>query len=237
MPTLEGCLDALKGRLAQACARAGRPAESVRLVAVTKGVGLEAIRHAYRLGLRDFGENRPEEAVPKIEALADLPGVRWHMIGHIQSRKARQVAPAFALVHSVERMKIAAALEREAAQAGRRLPILLQVNLSGEASKQGWAALDAAGRAHFLAQARAIAALPHLELRGLMTMAPWTDDPETVRPVFQALAELRPMLAGLLPADGGELSMGMTDDFEVAVEEGATLVRIGRALFGERRQD
>ena len=237
MAALERSLASLRQRIEGACARAGRPPQSVRLVAVTKGVGLEAIRQAHALGLRDLGENRTEEAAPKIEALADLDGLRWHMIGHIQSRKARLVAPAFALVHSVERMKIADTLEREAARSGRRLPVLLQVNLTGEATKQGWSALDAAGRAAFAAVAAAIAALPHLELRGLMTMAPWAADAETVRPVFRALASLREGLAGLLPAGGGELSMGMTDDFEVAVEEGATLLRIGRALFGERTPD
>jgi pyridoxal phosphate enzyme (YggS family) len=156
------------------------------------------------------------------------------MIGHVQSRKARDVPGAFVLVHSVDRWKIAQAFDRHAAAAGLRLPVLLECNVSGEATKEGWAFSDPGRWDEMLTSIEGVCALPRLEVLGLMTMAPWTDQPETVRPVFARLRELREFLAARLPGQWSELSMGMTDDFEVAIEEGATIVRIGRAIFGER---
>jgi pyridoxal phosphate enzyme (YggS family) len=227
----------VRSRVAAAAQRAGREAESVRVVAVTKNQPLERVRRAYTLGVRDLGENRVEEALPRQQALADLPGLRWHMIGHVQSRKARQVPGAFVLVHSVDRWKIAQAFDRHAAAAGLRLPVLLECNVSGEATKEGWAFSDRGRWDEMLTSIEGLCALPRLEVLGLMTMAPWTDRPETVRPAFSRLRELRDFLAARLPGPWSELSMGMTDDFEVAIEEGATIVRIGRAIFGERMED
>jgi pyridoxal phosphate enzyme (YggS family) len=230
-----GNLERVRERIAAAARRAGRSPETIRLVAVTKNQPLDQARLAYALGLREFGENRVEEALPRQAALADLEGIHWHMIGHVQSRKARDVAPAFALVHSVDRIKIARALDERAAEAGRRLPVLLECNLSGEATKEGWPLAERSGWEAIVAPFEAVCSLPHLEVQGLMTMAPWTDRPETARPVFAKLRELQAVLAARIPGRWAELSMGMTDDFEVAIEEGATIVRIGRAIFGERR--
>lgn len=227
-------LERVQERIARAARRAGRDPSQILVVAVTKGQAPEIIRLGYAAGLRDFGENRVEEALPKIAALADLEGLRWHMIGHIQSRKARVVPGPFALVHSVDREKIARLLDRHAGEAGKRLPVLLECNVSGEASKEGWRLDDPTTWESAVEAMRAVVALPHLHVQGLMTMAPWITDIEQVRGAFRRLRELRDYLAARLPGEWGVLSMGMTDDFEVAVEEGATCVRIGRAIFGER---
>jgi hypothetical protein len=227
-------LGRVKARITAATSRAGRDPAEVRLVAVSKGKSPQAIRRAYVAGLRDFGENRVEEVLPKLEALKDLQGICWHMIGHIQSRKARLIVPAFAWVHSVDRIRIARLLDREAGERGQRLPVLLECNVSGEATKDGWHLADRGAWEALASEIAQVADLPHLEVRGLMTMAPWSADPETARPVFRQLRALRDHLSGIVPGQWDELSMGMTDDFEVAVEEGATIVRIGRAIFGPR---
>jgi|YNPBryantNP2012_1023418.scaffolds.fasta_scaffold04083_3 pyridoxal phosphate enzyme (YggS family) len=226
---------AVQERIAAAARRAGRAADEITLVAVTKTQGPEVVAAACAAGLRAFGENRVEEAIPKVRAVAALLGeaaaadLRWHMIGHLQSRKAGDVFPWAAMVHSVDSVKLAVRLNRFAVAAGRRLPILLEVNVAAEPSKYGFAADDLA------AHVEAIAALPGLQIQGLMTVAPIAADPETVRPVFAELRRLRDDLARRFPGlDWRHLSMGMTDDFEVAIEEGATIVRIGRAIFGER---
>jgi hypothetical protein len=229
-------LEAVMARIRGAAQRSGRDASAVRLVAVTKAQPPDRVRAAYRAGVCDFGENRVEEALAKLVEFSQMQGVRWHMIGHIQSRKARLVAPAFEMVHSVDRLKIAGLLDRHAGEAGRRLPVLLECNVSGEATKEGWASWDKGAWQALAGQARQVLELPHLEVLGLMTMAPWTAEPDTVRPVFRRLRALRDFLAERVPGRWDELSMGMSDDFEVAVEEGATLVRIGRAIFGPRVQ-
>ncbi len=224
----------VQGRIAGAAARAGRDPAAIALVAVSKTQPVEALIAAYELGVRHFGENRVEEAAGKIAAFREAIGdqsVVFHMIGHVQSRKADEVAALFDRVHSVDSVKLAARLSRFTA---KPLPILLEVNVSGEESKYG---LASARREELFGAVEAIAPLPNLRLDGLMTMAPLVPDPELARPVFRALRELRAELetryaALKLP----HLSMGMTDDYEVAVEEGATLVRIGRAIFGERLQ-
>jgi PLP dependent protein len=234
MTALSDNLQGVQERIAAAARRTGRDPAQVTLVAVTKNQPREAIAAAFDLGLRHFGENRVEEAEPKIPG---LPGdITWHMIGHIQSRKAKQVVPLFDMVHSLDSVKLAARLHRLCAEEGKRLPVLLQVNVSGEESKYGLAAErwaeDGAQRRELLAAVAEIVALPGLQLQGLMTMAPIVADPEEVRPVFAALRRLRDELAAIHPEAGWQhLSMGMTDDFEAAIEEGATLVRIGRAIF------
>ncbi len=196
-------LERVQERIARAAQRAGRDPADVLLVAVTKGQSPEVVRLAYEAGLRDFGENRVEEALPKIAALTDLEDVRWHMIGHIQSRKARAVPQPFALVHSVDREKIARLLDRFAAEAGRRLPVLLECNVSGEASKEGWRLNDAASWESALETLAGVVSLAHLHVRGLMTMAPWTADMEQVRGTFRRLrVEGAAGLPGRAPARG-----------------------------------
>lgn len=220
-------LQAVRDRLARAAERAGRPADSVTLIAVSKTVPPPRVYAAYLGGVRDFGENRVEEALPKQTELPD--DIIWHMIGHIQSRKARDVVGHFALTHSVDTVHLAETLQRRAETAEVQVPILLEVNVSGEASKEGFApdALSAA--------LTALSGLSRLTVLGLMTVAPIAATPDDVRWVFRGLRELRDQAAAAFPSLRlDHLSMGMTDDFEVAIEEGATLVRVGRAIFGER---
>lgn len=229
---LRGNLKQVQDRIAEVAIQAGRDPAEITLVAVSKTQPVEALIAAYELGVRHFGENRVEEAAGKIAAfraaIADR-AVVFHMIGHVQSRKAEEVAALFDRVHSVDSAKLAARLSRLAA---RPLPILVEVNVSGEESKYG---LAAARREELFGVIEAIAPLPNLRLDGLMTMAPLVADPELTRPVFRALRELRAELEARYPGlTLPQLSMGMTDDYEVAIEEGATLVRIGRAIFGER---
>ncbi len=234
MTALADNLQSVQERITAAARRAGRDPDEVTLVAVTKNQPCEAIAAAFDLGLRHFGENRVEEAEAKIPVLP--AGITWHMIGHVQSRKAKQVVPLFQVVHSVDSVRLAARLSGLCAEEGARLPVLLQMNVSGEESKYGIAAErwaeDGDQRRSLLATVAEIIALPGLEVQGLMTMAPIVSDPEQVRPVFAALRNLRDELAGIYPdVNWHHLSMGMSDDFEVAVEEGATLVRLGRAIF------
>lgn len=227
-------------RIAVAARRAGRKPDDVTLVAVTKTHPPELVAEAIAAGLTNLGENRVQEAQTKIVALAAArQQVRWHLIGHLQRNKARLATELFDLVHSVDSLRLAEALQRYAAEAGRRLPVLLQVNVSGEASKEGFAltggVANRAGLDALLSEVERIVALPALELRGLMTVAPIVAHPEQARPTFRALRELGEELARRFPAaHWGELSMGMTDDFEAAIAEGATIVRVGRAIFGPR---
>ena len=234
MNALADNLQSVQERITAAARRVGRDPAEITLVAVTKNQFQETIAAAFDLGLRHFGENRVEEAEDKIPALP--AGITWHMIGHIQGRKAKLVVPLFHMVHSVDSARLAARLHRLCTEEGTRLPVLLQVNVSGEESKYGIAAErwaeECDQRRDLLAAVDEIVALPGVQVQGLMTMAPIVSDPEQVRPVFATLRHLRDELAGLYPqATWQHLSMGMSDDFEVAVEEGATLVRIGRAIF------
>jgi pyridoxal phosphate enzyme (YggS family) len=221
-------LAAVKERIEAAARRAGRDPAEVRLVAVSKTIPLERIKEAAAAGQRLFGENYLQEAQPKIAALGDV--VSWHFVGHVQTKKARGVVELFDLIHSVDRLKLAQALEQTAARLDKRQDILIQVNLAGEETKSG---ADPEEVADLLKE---VVRLPHLRVMGFMTMPPWLADPEKVRPYFRALRELRDRLRELHITDSPlpELSMGMTGDFEVAVEEGATLVRVGTAVFGER---
>jgi pyridoxal phosphate enzyme (YggS family) len=229
-------------RIAEAALRSGRNPTDVILVAVTKTFPAEAVVAAYEAGARHFGENRVAEGVDKIAAVRPQiagPQPTWHMVGHVQSRKTGQVAEHFDYVHSVDRLKIARRLSRDAQQVERALPVLLECNVSGEAAKygfdlQGWER-EEARREAFFAAVEKILAQPVISVHGLMTMPPLVADPETVRPIFVSLRALRDALRERFPAaDWRHLSMGMTNDFEIAVEEGATMVRIGRAIFGER---
>jgi len=224
---------AVRARIAAAAARAGRPPEDVTLVAVSKTIAAEVVRAAHAAGLTVFGENRVREAEEKMHALADLPGVRWELIGHLQTNKAATATRLFDRIQSVDSLRLAEMLEARAAAAGRTLPVLLEVNVAEEPSKSGFTPGET------LAAARAVAALPHLRPEGLMTVAPLAERADEVRPVFRRLRGLRAELRAAVPLgadDGGwrELSMGMSDDYAVAIEEGATIVRVGRALFGAR---
>ena len=221
----------VRARMAEAALAAGRSPDAVQLVAVSKTHPLSAIAAAYAAGQRDFGENRLEELWPKVRAAqaADFPDLRWHMIGTIQSRKTGDAVGPFALVHAVDRVKIAERLSRDALAAGKVMDVLLEVNISGETSKYGFMPDDVRSTAP------GMLALAGIRIRGLMTMAPLVDDPAAARPVFRALRVLRDQLADALPqGDWQHLSMGMTNDFPVAIAEGATIVRIGSAIFGIR---
>ena len=237
-------LKRVREQIAEAALRAGRSPDAVRLVAVSKTHPAERVVEAWGCGQRDFGENHPEEGAAKIpQVAAALEGARpvWHMIGRIQRRKAKLVVEHFDFVHAVDRRVLAERLSRLAVERGRTLPVLLECNVSGEASKagfplHGWEQDDARLQA-FFAEVEAILALPGLRVEGLMTMAPIAEESESVRWVFASLRGLRETLRERFPAlPWPHLSMGMSDDFPVAVEEGATLVRIGRAIFGPRGQ-
>lgn len=218
---IERNLRDVERRIARAAERVGRSLGEVTIVVVTKNVETEAIKAALEAGIKHVGENRVQEAKRKIEILSTLvPRPVWHMVGHLQTNKAKTAAEIFDIIHSIDSVRLAEAISHRASS---NLPLLIQVNVSVEGAKDGFAVAE-------LTKAVAeIARLPRLEVKGLMTIAPLVKDPEEVRPIFRRLRELRDAL-GL-----EHLSMGMSDDFEVAVEEGATMVRIGRAIFGERR--
>jgi uncharacterized pyridoxal phosphate-containing UPF0001 family protein len=266
METIANRLVAVRERLASAARRAGRAPEEITLVGVTKTQPPEAVSAALAAGLHDFGENRVQEAEDKIAGLsAERERITWHLIGHLQRNKAKKAATLFDIVHSLDSLRLAELLDHALEEQDRRretgdgrwasdrgsrvseslvsgsfgLPVLLQVNVSGEASKEGFglagweerpAILDA-----FLAEVEALLALPQLRVRGLMTIAPWGTEPEAARPAFRSTRRLRDVLARRFPqASWSVLSMGMSDDYAVAIEEGATIVRVGRAIFGER---
>ncbi len=219
----------VRAHIAAAAERAGRNPDQITLVAVSKTRPVELVKLAYNLGVVDFGENRVQEALPKIVEFHPQD-VRWHMIGHLQSNKVSKVVEAFDCVHSVDSLHLAQVLDRHAEEHSVRLPILLQVNIAAEESKEGMTPAEAPSLA------RQIVMFPHLEILGLMTIAPLVTDPEEVRPMFRALRSLRDRLRDELPQSSWHhLSMGMTDDYVVAIEEGATIVRVGRAIFGQRR--
>jgi pyridoxal phosphate enzyme (YggS family) len=219
-PIVASRLDGVRGRIAAACERSGRTPDDVTLIAVTKGFPVQAARDAVAAGITDLGENRVQEAQAKRPELTDLPPVVvWHMIGHLQSNKVKAALDLFDIIHSVDSLHLAEAISK---RAERPVPVFIEVNVAGESSKYG--ITIAALPEHV----QSISRLPNVDVRGLMTVAPIAADPEDVRPVFRELREA----AVALGLRG--LSMGMTDDFEVAIEEGATHVRIGRALFGER---
>lgn len=226
--TIAANIAVINERIARAAARAGSDPESIRLMAVSKTVEPERIRMALEAGITLLGENYVQEAREKIPSIGRA--TQWHMIGHLQTNKVKYVVNLFDWVHSVDRAELAQELNKRALQNDRRLNVLIEVNVSGEASKSGIAPQQAAGLA------RLISTLPGLNLQGLMTMPPYPDNPEDSRPYFVALRNLRDEIrkAAIPGISMDELSMGMTDDFEIAIEEGATIVRVGRAIFGER---
>ncbi len=209
--------------------KAGRLAGSVRLVAVTKTVMVEHIAEGVRAGLSILGENRVQEALPKIAALSQAP-VQWHFIGHLQRRKVRSVISMFDLIHSVDSLDLAYEIDRRAGEAGRQQNVLLEVNIGDEPTKAGFCVDDV------VRSVSSIAELPHIRIKGLMTIPPPTVDPDLARPYFRKLRELaRQIVALQIPSVRmDELSMGMSSDYEAAIDEGATLVRVGTALFGAR---
>ena len=216
----------VRQRIAAACARAGRDPSSVTLLAVTKTQPPEVVSEAARLGLALLGENKVQEAKSKIPLCAGR--LAWHMIGHLQTNKARDAVDLFSMIQSVDSLHLAEEINKRADQVSKTMPILIEVNVVGEASKFGYKPEQ------LLADFKQLNALPRLEIHGLMTVPPWTPSPERVRPVFRRLREIKAACEEILGAPLPQLSMGMTGDFEVAIEEGATLVRIGTALFGER---
>ncbi len=223
-------------QLAEAAHRSGRSPDDIRLVVVTKTQPLEIVQSAIKAGVHVFGENYPEEGVAKIQALPAQSGVEWHMIGHVQGRKARLVADHFALLHSLDSLKLARRLDRFAAESSRVLPALLEFNVGGEESKSGWDASNESQWNILLPEIAELLDLPNLRIRGLMTMPPLGTAPEDSRRFFLRLRLLRDHLASQFPQAGWrELSMGTSLDFEVAVEEGATLVRVGTAIVGARK--
>jgi pyridoxal phosphate enzyme (YggS family) len=219
----------VRQRLRQAAARAGRQPDDVRLLAVSKTFSLDHVRAAAAAGQAEFGENRVQEALQKIEGSADLK-IRWHLVGTLQSNKVRKAVTAFSAIHSVDSLALLESIDRAAAEAGSNPQLLVQVDLAGEATKHG--APPEAAKAIIQAGVRCRAA----RLAGLMTIPPYFENPEKARPYFAALRELRATLlgAGLEPESLRELSMGMSHDFEIAVQEGATMVRLGTAIFGAR---
>jgi pyridoxal phosphate enzyme (YggS family) len=216
----------VRRRVEEATRKASRPEGAVRLIAVSKEKPAALIRAAYAAGQRDFGENYAQELIEKADALSDLTAIRWHAIGRLQRNKAKLVARVASAVHAVDRADLAAELGRRAEAAGRTIEALIEVNVAGEASKGGCAPGELAS------VLEAIAKAPGLKAVGLMTMAPYYDDAELARPVFAELRELRERHGGATALP--ELSMGMSHDFEVAIAEGATLVRVGTAIFGSR---
>ena len=224
----------VQDQMNSAAIKSGRDPKQVRLVAITKGQPADTVRLAYQLGVRDFGENRVEEGNVKISELADCADIKWHMVGHIQSRKAKLVPGNYQFVHSVDRMKIARALNRYASETDARLPIFIECNASGEATKSGWPIHDRDTWSQTIEEMDELLDFQHLRILGCMTMAPWVQDERILRECFHTLRLFQDEFIMITGADCKELSMGMTDDFPIAIEEGATVVRIGRAIFGER---
>ena len=227
MRELSEILEEVKGRIAAACERAGRSPDDVEIVAVTKTHGAEVVEEAWRAGLRIVGENKVQEAAWKRPA--SVSGPEWHLIGHLQSNKVRHALELFDFIHSVDSMKLADRINFIAEEIGARPRILLEVNVSGEKSKSGMKPDEVEPTIRHIMET-----CPRISVEGLMTMAPFSENPEDARPYFRKLRELRNSLEGKLGVGLPRLSMGMSGDYEVAVEEGATWVRLGTVLFGER---
>lgn len=218
----------VEARVAAACERAGRTRESVTLIAVSKTKPVEDIRELIEIGVMDFGENKVQEMCGKREAIPE--DLHWHLIGHLQRNKVKYIAGSAHLIHSVDSMRLAQEIQKEAAKVGRICPVLIEVNIGDEESKSGVAYEEAE------VLVREVRTLPNVQIRGLMCIAPFTEEPESNRRYFRQMRELRDRIAAeeLPGVEMTELSMGMTGDFEVAIEEGATMVRVGTAIFGHR---
>jgi len=222
-------LKSVTQRIARCCERSGRPESAVKLVCVTKEADIEDIQTAILAGVTDIGENRVQSAASKYEAIGNR--VTWHLIGHLQTNKAKDAVRIFSLIHSIDSIRIAEAVDREAQKIGKVQDVLLQINVSGESTKFGACPEDVDGIIE------EISLYGNINVKGFMTIAPQTGDPESVRKYFCALREFRDRLDPARKAGYSALSMGMTDDFEVAIEEGSTIVRIGSAIFGQMPQD
>ena len=222
----------VRERIDAAAHRTGRRPEDIALMAVSKTFPAERILEAYNAGARLFGENRVQEFAGKIDSLRDLRDAEFHLIGHLQSNKAAKAVELFAAVDSVDSLRLSRKLNASAQQSGKKIPVLIEINVGGEIAKKG----VAPGSRELEELLSGAQALPHLEFRGLMTVPPFSDNPQLARPYFRQLRELRDQIAlRKLPAiDVTTLSMGMSHDFEVAIEEGSTCVRVGTAIFGER---
>lgn len=222
----------VRERINAAARRAGRRSEDIALMAVSKMFPAERIREAYDAGLRLFGESRVQELGGKIDSLSDLPAVEWHLIGHLQTNKAAKAVELFASVDSVDSLRLAQKLDASARQVSKKIGVLIEINIGGEAAKSGLAP----GSRELEELLLGAHGLEYLEFRGLMAVPPFTDDPQEARPYFRRLRELRDQIAArrLSGVDVGILSMGMSHDFEVAIEEGSNCVRVGTAIFGER---
>jgi len=229
LSTIADRLAGIRGRIDAAARSAGRDPSSIRLVAVSKTFPIHVIREAYAAGHRDFGENRVQEALQKIASGTDLE-IRWHLLGHLQTNKARKAAPSFATIHSVDSVELLQKIDAAAAEAGKEPELLIQVDLAGEATKFGLPPADVPRLFDAAAGCRAV------RITGLMTLPPVPESPENARPWFTRLRELRDQwLAANVPSTMlAELSMGMSADFEVAIQEGSTMVRVGTAIFGSR---
>lgn len=239
MRDINSNLARLKERIAAAATRAGREPEEITLVAITKTFPPQAIEEAFAAGLREFGENRVQEAEPKIKWLRERDVLlKWHMVGHLQRNKAKKAIHLFDIIHSVDSVRLAAEMSRRCEIARITMPVLLEINVSGEASKYGFPVEESKGQEEeqFLHAVEEMTALPNLDLQGLMTMAPFGAPEGVLRSCFSRLRSLLSKVKEKFPENAWRhLSMGMTDDFEIAVEEGATIIRVGRAIFGERK--
>jgi PLP dependent protein len=232
MSSIADNIERIRDRISRAGARLGRNPGSATLMAVSKTVEPERIQQAYQAGIRLFGENRVQEFAEKAGALKDLPRIKWHLIGHLQTNKAKKAVELFHGVDSVDSLRLAQKLDQATQQAGKILPVLIEINVGGEENKSGIAG-DSRELENLL---QGVQRLEHLQIQGLMTIPPYTEDPEGARPYFRRLRELRDSIAArrLPRVQMDVLSMGMSHDFEVAVEEGSTCVRVGTAIFGER---
>ncbi len=211
----------------RAAAKRGISPQDITLVAISKNVAVKSIQNAYELGINNFGENRVQEALPKIKALP--AGIRWHFVGHLQTNKVKFVLPSFSLIHSLDRYRLAQVLQEEGAKRDQKVDVLLQVNIAGEKSKHGFQ------QAEVQDVLQEVSTYSHLRVRGLMTIAPFVPNPEEVRPYFRTLYRLFKSI-NIPEVEMKYLSMGMTNDYEVAIEEGSNMIRLGTALFGDRDQ-
>ncbi len=222
-------------RIRLAAIKVGRNPKEIQLVVVSKSQPVEVLLAAYQAGIRIFGENYPQETEEKIKLLTQLEGIQWHMIGHLQSRKAPIIAKYFSKMHSVDSLYITEKIEKELTKTGRMLSVLLELNLASEQTKSGWEVKEEADLEELAKQIKVITSFPHIKLDGLMTMPPLFAEVEKVRPYFRKLGEIQRQLQEMLHGlQLRELSMGTSADYEIAVQEGATLVRIGQAILGAR---
>jgi pyridoxal phosphate enzyme (YggS family) len=235
--SIQGRLEIVKDQIAEAARKANRDPDHIRLIVVTKAQPFEVVKAAVCAGAKLLGENYAEEAFEKIIALRTNSEVEWHMIGHVQSRKSELVASHFSMLHALDSLKLAMKLDRILGETNKRLPVLLEFNVGGEESKYGWQASEPDEWPRFMPEIEKILELPHLDVRGLMTMPPYFDESEKARPYFSKLRNLRDHLGSRFTNQSWqELSMGTSSDYKIAIEEGATYVRVGQAILGKRTQ-